>query len=364
MVLQHQKSRLLGTQNNNNAYINNSISKTQYGIYSQGLNIGSKNSGTVINQNLINTVAPNNTSRGGIIVGFEDNISISGNSISEIALTSSPDVFGITTGSTAISTSTFNGDEITNATITKNNIGNIRNTGTFSACGIFISAAISGTNTISNNMITGVSANGIAGDFSVGLLVGGGAGSVTKIYNNTITMTNTFTNPGASDKSYALAIGGLNAVVDVRNNIFYNTQNNGSGNNYAVGYGYTPHTNLTSNNNEYYVGSGANFMIGGTFALNTSIVNQPTIANLQAATLKDGAALNITPGFVSTSDMHLLTTDINNLCLNGAGVALSGITDHIDCQVRGTLPDIGADEFTPNVLTVTNPTNLCPGRNI
>ncbi len=252
----------LGTQNNNNAYINNSISKTQYGIYSQGLNIGSKNSGTVINQNLLNTVAPNNTSRGGIIVRFEDNISISGNSISEIALTSSPDVFGITTGSTAISTSTFNGNEITNATITKNNIGNIRNTGTFSACGIFISAAISGTNTISNNMITGVSANGIAGDFSVGLLVGGGAGSVTKIYNNTITMTNTFTNPGASDKSYALAIGGLNAVVDVRNNIFYNTQNNGSGNNYAVGYGYTPHTNLTSNNNEYYVGSGANFMIG------------------------------------------------------------------------------------------------------
>jgi hypothetical protein len=217
----------LGTGNNSNSYVNNNISKTQYGIYSQGASAGSKNTGTVINQNLINTVSPNNVARGGIFVGFENSITISGNNVSEIALAASPDVFGITLGTISISTSAFTGNEVTNATVTKNIVGSVRNTGTFSACGIFVAPTTSGTNLIANNMVSGVSSNGTSGDFGVGILIGGGAGGTTQIYYNTVTMVGTQT--GGSDKSYALAIGGSNPTVDIRNNILYNTQNNGTG---------------------------------------------------------------------------------------------------------------------------------------
>ncbi len=332
----------VGFGNHNNSYINNNISKTQYGVFSQGHSLSLKNTGTIINQNLINTVAPNNTARGGIVTGFENGITISGNNISEIALATSPDVVGIGLGGFAISTTTFTGNEVTNATVSKNIIGSVRNTGTFSASGIFVVPALSGTNLIANNMISGVSANGTSGDFSVGMLIGGGTGT-TQIYYNTITMTSVPANTGSTDKSYALAIGGFNPVVDVRNNILFNTQNNGTGNNYAVCYGYAPFTNLTSNNNNYYTTAGATFFIGATGSISAP-TNQLTIAALQAATAKDGNAKNALPVFVSATDLHLSNAAGVNWCLNGTGQAVS-VTDDIDCQVRNNPPDIGADEF-------------------
>ncbi|HMR90429.1 MAG TPA: hypothetical protein PKD51_19845, partial [Saprospiraceae bacterium] len=339
----------LGSLNNNNSYINNNISKTQYGIYSQGATIGAKNTGTVINQNLVNTVAPNNVRRAGVFVGFENNISISGNSISEIAsATSVEDVFGITLGTIAISTSTFTGNEVSNATITKNLIGSIRQTATYSACGIFVAPALSGTNQISNNMISGVSSNGTSGDFMAGMMIGGGNGSITQIYNNTITMTSVPANTGATDKSYALAIGGVNPVVDIRNNIFYNTQSNGTSTSYAVNYGYTPFTNLTSNNNNYYVASGASFFIGATGSISAPI-NQLTLTNLQLATGKDGAAQNVMPTFVSATDLHLDPLAAVNIPLFCNGVTIPSVIDDIDCAVRKPKPTIGADDVPVTV---------------
>src|SRR5262249_22603127 len=152
-----------------------------------------------------------------MIGGFENNIQITRNTVSEIAQASSPDVFGISVGIPSISTSTFSGSEVTNATISRNVIGSIKNTGTFSACGIGLVSATSGTSQISNNTLTGVSANGTSGDFSVGILVGGGLGSTTQIYFNSVSMNGTQT--GGSDKSYCIAVGGVaqaDPIVDVR----------------------------------------------------------------------------------------------------------------------------------------------------
>ncbi|MFM9988082.1 T9SS type A sorting domain-containing protein [Flavobacterium sp.] len=341
----------LGTLNNNNSFVNNAISKTQFGIYSQGASAGSKNSGTIINQNIMNTVAPNNVAKGAIVVGFENNIAIVANAISEIAQTSSPDVFGISLGVQGISTSTFTGNEVTNATVTKNAIGNIRNTGTFSAIGICVAPATSGTNTITNNMISGVSANGTSGDFSSGIFVGGGAGSTTQIYHNTVTMIGTQT--GGSDKSYALAIAGSDPIVDVRNNILINTQNNGSGNNYAVAYGYATFANLTSSYNDYVVGTGATFFIGATGSISAP-TNQLDIAALQTATGKDSNAQNITPAFTSATDLHITDGALDNL-----GTPIATVVDDFNCEARSaTTPDMGADEFT--FLSV-NQFNLADG---
>ncbi|MBK6565787.1 MAG: hypothetical protein IPG18_11470 [Saprospiraceae bacterium] len=160
----------LGTSNNNNSFINNNISGVQYGIYSQGASLATKNTGTIINQNIISTSA---NTKGGIWVGFEDAPTISCNSVSNIAQTSSPDVFGITLGmGTGVGSTTFAGNEVTNASVTNNIIGSVVNSGTFSAVGIAVASAASGTTLIANNMISGVAANGTSGDIgSVSFLV-------------------------------------------------------------------------------------------------------------------------------------------------------------------------------------------------
>ncbi|MCX6307164.1 MAG: T9SS type A sorting domain-containing protein [Bacteroidetes bacterium] len=331
----------LGTGNNNNAFINNNISKTQYGLYSQGASAAAKNSGNVFSLNLMNTATPNNVAKGGIVTGFENNLTISCNQVDGIVQTSSPDVFGITLGVQGISTSSFSGNEVTNATVAKNLIGSIRNTGTFSACGICVAPATTGNNLIANNMLSGVSANGTTGDFGVGIFIGGGSGSTTQVYYNTVTMVGTQT--GGNDKSYCLAIGGSNPTVDVRNNILVNTQNNGTGSNYALAYGYTPFTNLTSSNNDLYVTADATHFIGATASISAP-TNQATLLNLQTATGKDGASVNILPIFAGPADLRLVPA--TNTLLNDLGIPVS-VTDDIECETRSATPDMGADEFTP-----------------
>ncbi len=62
-----------------------------------------------------------------------------------------------------------------------------------------------------------------------------------------------------------MAIGGVatpDPIVDVQDNILYNTPENGTGNNYAIGYGYSSSGNLTSNYNDLFVTAG-----GGLFKI-------------------------------------------------------------------------------------------------
>jgi trimeric autotransporter adhesin len=348
----------LGTGNNNNTIQNNNVSKTQYGIYSQGASAANKNQGNIITQNLINTASPNNVSKVGIQVGFENNLQITDNTISGMAQTSSPDVFAIGVGIASISTSTYTGNEVTNATIARNTIGSTRNTGTFSACGICVAPATSGTNVIVNNMIWGVSANGTSGDFSVGILIGGGAGSTTQVYFNSVSMNGTQT--GGSDKSYALAIGGSDPVVDVRNNALHNTQNNGTGNNYAIGLNSGTFVNLTSNYNDFYVTTDATHFVGGTGSL-ASPTNQATLTSLQTATGQDANSLAVDPLFVSVTDLHLTAASP----AIWAGTPIGGITTDIDGDTRCVAaPSIGADEGqrVPAVTFTVNPASPLSGQ--
>jgi hypothetical protein len=328
----------LGSGNNSNTIQNNSVSKTQYGIYTQGASAAAKNTGNVISHNLINTASPNNVAKGGIITGFENSIQITDNNVSGISQTASPDVFGISLGQQSISTSTFTGNEVTNATVTGNFIGTVRNTGTFSACGLCVTPATSGTNLIANNVLTGVAANGTSGDFSVGMLIGGGTGSTTNIYYNSIAMSGTQT--GGSDKSYALAIGGSNPAVDIRNNALYNTQSNGTGNNYAIAFGYSTFTNLTSNNNDLFVSPDAAHFVGATASL-SGPTNQPTLANLQTATGKDTNSISTDPMFNNPAGN--LQPQIGSPLVN-AGTPVSVTTDILGATRNASTPTIGAYE--------------------
>ncbi|MCX6269411.1 MAG: T9SS type A sorting domain-containing protein [Bacteroidetes bacterium] len=342
----------LGTGNNSNSYVNNNISKTQYGIYSQGASAAIKNTGTLILMNLINTASPNNVARGGIWTGFEDNITISCNIIDGINQTASPDVFGITCGfGTAIAATTSAGNEVTNATIIKNVIGNVINSGTFSSYGIGVCAAASGTTLIANNMIYGVAANATSPDISGGIVLGGGAGSTTHVYYNTVSMQGTITGTSSATQTSACLVvtNSVAPVLDLRDNILTNTQHGNSGATLtfaAIALGYNTYTTLTSDYNDLYsAGAGPGTYatgITGTVVLGT---NSVTLSNWQTATGKDAHSAAILPVFVLPADLHLIPA--SNTTLNDLGTPVS-VGDDIDCTPRhAATPDMGADEFSP-----------------
>ncbi|MBK7244875.1 MAG: HYR domain-containing protein [Saprospiraceae bacterium] len=346
----------LGTGNSFNSFINNSIKKTQFGIYTQGASISNKNEGNTINLNLINSASPDNVAKGGIQLGFENNAMVLANNVSNISQTSSPDVFGIALGLTTISGTGFTGNEVTNTTVSKNMVGVISNTGTFSSCGITAASATSGTNIIDNNIVSGVFANGTSGDFAAGIFLGGGVGSTTKVYYNTVQLSGTGT--GGSQNNVALAIGGVTPIVDIKNNILGSIGNNGTGNNYAIGLAYTStvgnYANLTSDYNNFFFAPGGGSLsgIGVVGALATGGTQKLTLANWQAETGRDLNSINVTPLFVSSSNLHLVM-DPANACLNQTATPIPGFTVDIDCATRSTTnPDIGADEFNGTDITI------------
>jgi len=360
----------LGTGNNFNSFVNNSISKTQYGIYTQGAGAAAKNTGNVISMNLINTALPNNVARGGIWTGFENNLTISCNQVDGISQTYLPDVFGISAGfGISMSATTSGGNEVTNATITKNFIGSIVNTGTFSAYGIGVCAATSGTTLIANNMISGVSANGTSGDFAGGIVLGGGAGSTTNVYYNTVSMQGTIAGTSAATQTSAcLAVTNSTApVLDLRDNIFSNTQLGNTGATLrfaAIALGYSTYTTLISNNNDLYAaGAGPGTYTIGITGTVVSGTNNVTLANWQAATGNDAASVNALPVFAGPYDLHL--SPAFNPVLGDLGTPVP-VTDDIDCSLRSLVtPDIGADEFLPPVCvaaaggTASGSTSFC-----
>jgi len=350
------------TGNNNNAFVNNNISKTKYGIYSGGANAGNKNTGTVINQNLINTVSPNNVAAGGILVGFENNITISGNVISEMSSAAATDLFAISVGfGISFSGATTVASEVTNATITNNIIGNVVGSGTASSLGIALSAATGGTSLIANNMVYGVISNATSPDIAAGIVSGGGAGSTTNVYHNTVAMQGTITGASAATQTSAcLAVTAAAApVLDIRNNIFTNTQVNNSGTTMrfaaiALAYSSTAgnYAGLTSNNNDLYAaGSLGTYTVGITGGITGT--NRVTLANWNTETGRDAAATskNVLPVYLSNSNLHLDNNNAGNVSnFDATAAAGTGVTADIDCATRNaSTPDMGADEITaPN----------------
>jgi len=344
----------LGTGNNSNTIQNNNISKTQYGIYSQGASAASKNTGNAINQNLINTASPNNVQIGGIMVGFENSITISQNNIAGMSRTSS--VFGIAAGfvTSDFSATTFTGNEVTNATISRNKVDNLTSTSVtgFSSVGIAYASAATGTTQISNNMISRVSDQATSPDFNAGIYVGGGAGTL-QIYYNSVWLSGS--RVAATYPSYALAIGGSTPTVDVKDNVLENTSTSaGTGKSYAIGLAYTStagnYANLTSNYNDLLTsGISAAFSKVGGLAFGSG-TEKTTLAAWQTETGRDTPnTISLDPLFTSTSDLHINPATTATSPVNNAGVSIGSVTNDFDNDSRSATPDIGADEFVVNV---------------
>lgn len=324
-----------GTSNNNNTFQNNSVSKTQYGIYSGGASAAAKNTGNAITQNLINTASPNNVQIGGIYVIFESGINISNNNLANIVTsTSVTPAFGISLGLRNSNIfSSFTGSEVVGATVNANIVDNIVRTGDGSAFGIGVAevtTAASAANTFSNNAVSRVrSTASTPSDFPTGMLMGGGTGSTTRLYFNSVSASGVCS---SSSPCFAVVLAGSNPVMDVRNNIFYNIQTSTSGKIYAIGTTSTTFTNLTSNYNEYFTNS-ANFAVTGGLA-----GTDRTFATWKSTTGQDANALNSDPLFNSLSNLQPQTGSP----VIGAGVFGTGVTTDILGTTRTNPPSIGA----------------------
>ncbi len=323
--------------NNNNTFQNNSIQKVQFGITSLGASAVAKNTGTVITQNVLTGTGTNSISVAGIISAFEDGVQITDNRIDGMNSALSADVFAISAGFFGISSTTFTGNEVTNAVIARNVIGQVTQTNTFSAVGIAVASASSGTTLIANNSIYGVGANGTSPDFGAGIYLGGGAGSTTQVYFNSVSMTGTFT--GGALPNFALAIGGSDPVVDARDNALYNTITNGGGASASIGTAASTFLNLTSNYNDLF-GSGTAYRVGRTGGLGVTATDRTTLANWQTATSKDANSISANPLFNSLTNLQPQTGSP----LVAAGTPLSVTTDLLGVTRSLSTPTIGAYE--------------------
>jgi len=346
-------TRSLGLGNSNNIFENNNIKAVQVGIYSQGASFEIKNEGNRINQNLMNTPSGSgqNIRIAGILVGFEDDISISGNTIASV-IGSPADGFGIACGDIAVSNFSYSADEVTNATINYNKIDSIRSAPTYSVSGIYITTARNpGINTIANNTISNIATNGTLGDFGSGIFIGGGILN-THIHFNSVSMSGTFT--GGSEPNFALAIGGVNTSVNIRNNILSARAVTGSATTtglgeYAIGFAYDVFNSLDATRNDHFTsGPEAKFAKIGSLAAGkgTDIAN---IAALRTATGEDVNSISADPLFNSLSNLRPQPGSP----LIALGAPEGGITNDILCVTRhSTTPSTGAYE---NAIDVSAP---------
>ncbi len=354
----------LGKDNDNNAFVNNMITKVQYGIYSQGESRSNKNQGTIIQLNTIDLTSSGNTAVAGVYLGFENSAQISGNTIRNIS-NNTRTVAGIALGLLpSLNMTVFNGNDVSNCLISLNTIRDISRIGDGSAFGISMAAIISGassTNELSNNMLFNVnSTTATTMDYIAGILVGGGGVGTTKVLYNTVKLSgvSAYSAPG-----FAMAIGSGNPGIEMKNNIFVNEMTSTLGKNYALGLAYNgSFSNLNSDRNNFFTTASPLAIAGG---LNNSPAgNLTNLAAYQALTGKDMNSKNALPEFVSSTDLHLTTAAVNLLNLDGKGMPVSTTID-IDCDARSVSnPDIGADEIAgcnyPTIASLAADVNPIP----
>ena len=319
-----------GSPNSNLTILNNEITKVQNAIYLRGSS-ASLDTGVMVSGNIFGTISEYLGFRG-IYIGNSRNFRIYDNIISGVisSVSSAATVHGIQIG-----------NNIEGGSIYKNKIYNIKQTNSligWGASGILLGAVNTSANvSVYNNFISDVTAYGYPDvnsyDNGYGIMVESGGGY--SIYFNTVSMNTNQTNPNGI--TAALNISALvNAAnsIDIRNNIFSNTQTAGI-NRYCIYSGTDASVYAEINYNDYYFAGNPNLgYLGG---------NQPDLVSWQIATGDDSSSISENPLFVSNADLHIDSAAVSPC--NASGVTITGISEDIDGDERSITPDIGADEF-------------------
>lgn len=324
----------------------NSISKFQHGIVAIGTttaNAGSNSNWQIVN-NLLGSTGSNSLNilvLSGINLQNVDAMSVSGNTISNL--------YG---GATYISGIKI-GAGVRSSTFTANTITAMRNTTSSGvgsgAAGIDIQTGLAASDLLfTNNMIGDVKVNGgtsFTNGGCAGIRVGASVLSGgLKFYNNTVAMnySNSIIGNSGALVSACMFFASTSTGIELINNLLFNNVQYASttARSYAV-YALTGASAFTAMNYNNLAVAGTQGVLG--------YLTSAAYSNLSTFQGAFGGNLNsqtISPVFVSVNDLHLIP--VNNISLDNLGIPLAQVNIDIDAQNRSTtVPDIGADEFTP-----------------
>lgn len=332
--------------NNNFSAINNTFVRAQNGIFAVG-NATNTDTGWIIRNNVIgSTVVADKLLFRGLAVQNAKNFEVSGNTVTGVALPAT---------STGTTQGILIGAAVTNGTIFKNRISDIKqpNTGGYGAVGLYINSNVAASNLlIYNNIIndiagTGYSLGGGLADNGNGIVIGNGGGF--KLYYNTVVMDTNQTNAGRPSALNILSTVTAAASIDLRNNLFINKQTQ-AGDRYAIYSGGTNAVFSTINYNDYFSTGTALGFIGSA---------RPALSDLQAGFGGNVNSISVSPAFVSATDFHLATS--GNTALDNKATPVADVTVDADGATRNaTTPDLGSYEFTAIVLGTQD---LAAGKN-
>jgi hypothetical protein len=285
------------TVNHDNQILNNVIQNGYYGIYWYGSSTANLTKRTVIQGNIIQGFYYY-----GAYLYYFDSLIFNQNTVRN--LTGFANGYGV-----------FAGYCQNLSLFTKNKI-ELAPTGTVYG-GIYITdctGAVAARGLVANNFIT------IAGSNTTGVHYG-----LRLYYSNYYDLIHNSVNLMAgSNTSRAMEVyaGSLNNVL---NNYARNT---------SGGYAYYVYlaSNIDQSNHN-------NFWSSGTQLAYWAGINYGNLTALQTASLKDANSHNINVPYISTYDLHLLSTN-----LSGKGLFTSRVPDDIDGEPRAAIPTIGADE--------------------
>lgn len=347
-----------GKDNDGNRVENCSIKKVHTGVYSYGESLDNQNEGTVITQNDLSATGTDKITRFGVLIYNDMNPVLSYNKV-YVENPSNEGAAGLALGSRGAASTSISSGGITGAMVNNNIItGAICDSSTgYSSVGITISGAYTGLpNTIQNNMVSNVRSQAKSPSIVAGIFVVGAVASVTKVYNNTVSLSGNRGSEPSQYPSYGIALAGLDPIVELKNNIMSTTQiatGGGTVKTYAFGTASTTFDSLISDNNVFY---SAGVQSGGirSGSLNPNAgTSYTTLAAWRTATSRDEHSVQVAPVFVSATDLHLEAS--NNPLIVAAGTPITTVTTDIDCQSRNTVsPTIGADEVSVGTLGTNN----------
>lgn len=335
-----------GADNDNVTISNNYINRAYYGIYARGVSTA-LNDNLVISGNVMGDANPVNTiTFGGIDVQNASNPIIQANRISNMSQTA-----GISTSPYAIGI----GGTITAGYVIGNMINGVRNpsSGGWGAYGITVGGTITNLFII-NNDISDISTMNYSTSsttfnaFGIRITTTG----AFNIYNNSVNLFGAVPNVGTTPHFSAAIMFISGTTIDLRNNVFVNTQNGLTGaKSYAI-YATVANTAFasTTNRNNYFV-SGANGVLGYI-----ATADRTTLTDWQTAiaSSKDANSISSAPGFNANNNLRPTTGS----ALLNAGATVAGVTTDLRSVTRNaSTPTLGAyelaGEFIAPLLTFT-----------
>ncbi|MCX6257466.1 MAG: GEVED domain-containing protein, partial [Bacteroidia bacterium] len=159
-------------------------------------------------------------------------------------------------------------------------------------------------------------------------------------YYNSINNTSTYAGYGG------FYLNNTIGTVNIENNIIST-----AGSNIIYCSGSASVVGIISDYNDFYT-TGTLFVYFGA-AINN-------LACWQTASGQDAHSVSVSPSFLSSTDLHTISTDLNN-----TGTPIAGINTDIDGDIRNPItPDIGADEFSPPpydtyLMAILSPVSGC-----